>query len=211
NLFQIRLKEARQRLLEVPAVADVTLHRRLPNRVLVRVHERQAMACVAAKNALFTIDATGIAFRKDAKPPRGLPLVTGLETKPLQLGGRIDAERARELREFVEAAAEYPQRGVPRISIDQNGNLCFNSAELGYQVRLGPAVQLKEKLALLAALERSLPDIRDRCQYIDLSCLEAPAWKPKKVALATNDHAGESRPVAPSGETLHGRGGFAQD
>lgn len=211
NLFQTRLKEARKRLLEVPAVADVTLHRRLPDRVIIRVQERQPMACVAARNAHFTIDATGIAFRKDAKPPRGLPLVTGMEAEPLQLGGRIDEERARALRAFMEAAADYPQRGVPRVSIDQNGNLCLNSTGLGYQVRLGPAVQLKEKLALLAALERSLPDIRERCQYIDLSCLEAPAWKPRKVALATNDHAGESRPVALPGETLHGRGGLAQD
>lgn len=211
NLFRLHLEDARQRLLSVPAVADATLHRRLPDRVVIRVRERQPMACVAAKNSRFTIDAEGVAFRKDAKPPRGLPLVAGLEAEPLRLGARVDLEKTRALRAFVEAAAAHPRRGVPRVSIDQNANLCFNSAELGYQVRLGPAVQLKEKLALLAALERSLPDIRERCEYIDLSCPEAPAWKPRKVALAASGHAGASRPVALPGDTLHGRGGFAQD
>ena len=102
-------------------------------------------------------------------------------------------------------------RRLTRISIDQNANLCFNSKDMGYEVRLGPPEQLREKFVLLAALENRLPDVRRDCEYIDVSCLEAPAWKPRTVNLA---HSGESAPPAqarPSEGLPNGRGGLAQD
>ena len=148
------------------------------------------------------IDATGIAPEGCETAAR--PAVSDRHgAEPLQLA-RIDEERRVPCARSADAAADYPQRGVPRVSIDQNGNLCLNMGP-GYQVRPGPAVQLKEKLPPLPRWSAAYP-ISARCQYIDLSCLEAPAWKPRSCP-------GDQRPrrrVATrrsTGETLHGRGG----
>ncbi len=213
NLFRTPVRAAQARLLKVPAVAAVTLHRRPPDRILIRVHEREPMACVATGGGFLTIDAAGVAFRGDPKPPRGLPLVTGLQQQGLRFGKVLDRKLATALRDCLAAAKEAaPQHQIARISIDQNGNLCFNSDDVGYEVRLGPPEQLSEKLTLLTALERSLPDIGRDCEYIDLSCPEAPAWKPKQVNLAAGAaSAGAFGPTGVAEGTPHGRGRFTQD
>ncbi|MBI3946184.1 MAG: FtsQ-type POTRA domain-containing protein [Armatimonadetes bacterium] len=212
NLFRAPVKRARARLRGLPAVAEVSLHRLPPDRILIRVRERRPMACVAAQNGLFTVDGEGVAFRPELSPPRAIPLVSGLEGRKLRPGDRIPAEAARVLRECLAAAATaIPGQQLARVSIDQNGNLCFNRGAVAHEVRIGPPEQLSEKLALLAALEQSLPDIRSDCEYIDLSCPEAPAWKPRPPGVAPRGPRHATAPAGAGEDAPHVGRGIAQD
>ena len=125
NLFQTRLKEARSVCWRCPPSPM--------SRCTAACRTASSSACRSANRWRAWRQETplhhrrdGIAFPKDAKPPRGLPLVTGMEPSA-PTGGRID-ERGR-VPCVHGAAADYPQRGVPRVSIDQNGNLCFNNVD----------------------------------------------------------------------------------
>lgn len=180
NLFRVPVETVQQRLRTLPPVAEVRLNRRLPDRLVIWVRERQAVACVAAQNALFEVDAEGVVFRMDSSPPRGIPLVSGLEGETLRLGDRLPEKLTRTLNRCLAAGKKaMPTETIGRISIDPNGNLCLNRVTLAYEVRLGPPERLDDKLALLVALEQCLPEMRRNSEYVDLSCPEAPAWKPK--------------------------------
>ncbi|MDH7571525.1 MAG: FtsQ-type POTRA domain-containing protein [Armatimonadota bacterium] len=183
NLFRAPLAQARERLAQLPPVAAVSLHRRLPNRVLIRVRERQPLACVNVNGVLLTIDDTGLAFRRDATRPPDLPYVESVYGCKMKLGQRLNADTLQVLRECLDACRRVCAPEKARFAIDQIGNVCFNRTGVPYPVRLGSREQLAEKFALLSSLELSMPELRNECEYIDLSCLEAPAWKPKALAV----------------------------
>lgn len=184
NIFRTHFGPAQKALLALPPVAAVSLHRRLPACIRICIREREPLACVAAANGFFTMDAAGVVFRQDPAPPAKLPLVAGLEALSLHPGSKIPAAAAKSVAACIAAASKAPRQELARISIDQNGNLCFNTRDAGCEVRLGPPEQLPEKFSLLSALEDSRPDIRRDGEYIDLSCPEAPAWKPRLTSIA---------------------------
>lgn len=78
SMFAIDVADARTRLRELPWVADAAVERRWPDRVVVRVTERQPAAVWQLNGVLRVIDAEGNALPvDDVKRFRDLPLLIG--------------------------------------------------------------------------------------------------------------------------------------
>ena len=74
-LARADLAAIRARVEALPVVASVDVSRKWPDRILLRVTERQAVAVVELDGQLRGMDDEGVVFRDYARRPRTLPLV----------------------------------------------------------------------------------------------------------------------------------------
>lgn len=97
NLFAVDLKNVRERLCRHPWLLDVSLHRRLPDRLLIRVTERKPAAIVNT-DRLYALDRHGIVLHLDNwKGPLDLPIVRVKAAGELKPGSKLKEERASSL------------------------------------------------------------------------------------------------------------------
>lgn len=68
---------ARQRILELPSVADVSIRKVYPNKLIIAVQEPEAIARWTVDDATFVIDAAGNQIAKAQPADKALPLVIG--------------------------------------------------------------------------------------------------------------------------------------
>lgn len=110
SILRIDFDRYRQTVLASPWIADVTLWRRLPSTVEVRVRERAPLAIARAGESLFLVDADGVLL--DAFGPAyaglDLPIVSGLVDRTAVVGRRADAERVNLAARFLAALAAAP-------------------------------------------------------------------------------------------------------
>jgi len=106
NLFRLPLDEIERRLRAERWVADVTVRRRLPDRLLVEIAEHRAAAAVDL-DGLYLADASGRAFKRvdlAAGEAVGLPIITGIGRDQYR---RRPVEAEERIRAAVAAAAAY--------------------------------------------------------------------------------------------------------
>ena len=93
-LARLDLAQVRSRVQALAAVRSADVSRQWPDRVLIRVQERTAVAVVEIGGRLRGMDADGVVFRDYRRAPAGLPhLRTSADTpaEALQEGARVVA------------------------------------------------------------------------------------------------------------------------
>ena len=142
-LARADLAAIRDRVEALPVVESVDVSRKWPDRILLRVTERQAVAVVQLDGQLRGMDDEGVVFRDFARRPRTLPLVrvpagTGEEAlaEGAEVVGALPFRLARKVA-FVEVAS------VDRITLHLRD---------GRTVTWGSAEQSDEKAVVLDAL-----------------------------------------------------------
>ena len=90
NLFAINLTAVRKRLLSHPWIAEATVMREIPSRLIIRINEHVPLAIVDLGRK-FLINEKGEIFKIwTVGDPAGLPLVSGLEMSDLAAYRRIE-------------------------------------------------------------------------------------------------------------------------
>jgi len=88
NMLTINSNAIARRIGENPWVREVFVGREFPNRLVIVVRERQAVALIEKEGGLFLVDSDGLPFKKlDAGEESDLPVLTGLAR-----GGNLDQE-----------------------------------------------------------------------------------------------------------------------
>ena len=178
NIFLVDKDRARRNVLRNLSVREVTLSRRLPNRLVVTVVERAARAAVCAGGRYYLADANGFLFKKVAHPPNGMRIIS------ISAGALTDgaARRSRLIRTALSCSRKAEEHGfrVEKISVDPRNNICLNM-ESGLPIRLGLPIDVERKLAILEGILEARPEIASEAVYLDLSCTTAPAWKSKET------------------------------
>ena len=99
-LATLDLDKIRSRVQSLAVVRSADVTREWPDQVLIRVHERTAVAVVEIGGRLRGMDAEGVVFRDYRRPPAGLPrLQTSADTpaEALQEGAKVVAALPTEL------------------------------------------------------------------------------------------------------------------
>jgi cell division protein FtsQ len=91
NLFQVDFEVLMKRFQEVPLVESVTLERRLPDTLNIRIVERVAMAQIRwnPKTLPFLLDRHAVVIPM-TRSGQSLPLIEGFRTQILRPGDRLD-------------------------------------------------------------------------------------------------------------------------
>jgi len=89
-LFGPDIDEVRDELLQrAPGIRSITITRRLPSRMEVRIVEREPVGRMRIDNDDKVIDAEGVIFPRSVGVEH-LPMIVGLEGIPVQAGARLD-------------------------------------------------------------------------------------------------------------------------
>ncbi|HVK71804.1 MAG TPA: FtsQ-type POTRA domain-containing protein [Kofleriaceae bacterium] len=170
NVFRIDTGAAEAALRRHPWVADVDVHRELPDTVVVDVRERRAAAVVAA-DGLYLVDADGRPFKK-AELERGegadLPIVSGV---PRQLYADAPDEAAARVTRALAVLAAWNTGARPaagEVHVDGRGATLYTWDD-AVAVRLGAGddAALAPRLARFDAAWAALtPEERRRTRAV---------------------------------------------
>jgi cell division septal protein FtsQ len=109
SILRVDFEQYRDTVRSSPWVADVTMWRRLPSTVEVRVRERTPFAIARAGGGLYLVDDQGVVL--DAFGPGyadlDLPIVSGL-VEPGAPAGRADPQRVHLAAAFLSSVAAVP-------------------------------------------------------------------------------------------------------
>lgn len=152
RMVDIDLAAIRTRVMQNPYFKDVSVHRDLPDRILIRVQERVPVAVIVASKTMY-VDSEGVmmpAIRSEHA--FDLPVITGAaavqECRP---GKRVVHPALREALQIVLASQKLGNsvsRRISEIHLQANGELVLYTAEYGIPVTFGRG-SIVDKLTLL--------------------------------------------------------------
>ncbi|MBO4991145.1 MAG: FtsQ-type POTRA domain-containing protein [Firmicutes bacterium] len=111
NLFETRLNDAKQRLLQEPYIKNATLRRKLPGTVEITLEERTEYAAVAYGMESIIIDSEGMVLRVASERP-ALPLLAGLETLEMTEGQPLVVKQNYSLTDTLKLIAVTEEAGL---------------------------------------------------------------------------------------------------
>lgn len=152
RLVDIDLAAIRDRVMKNPYFREVSVHRDLPDRIVIRVDERVPVAAIIAGKTLY-VDAEGMmltGIRSDYA--FDLPVITGAQTvQECKAGKKIVHPTLREALQVVLASQRLSNsisRRISEVHLQPNGDLLLYTAEYGVPVNFGRG-NIVDKLALL--------------------------------------------------------------
>lgn len=163
NMFQVDLGEIRRRLQNHPQVKEVVISRQFPQRMEVRIKEREAIALIKNDGKLYPVDSEGFIVFRDSRP-RSLPLITGLGIRGRKVGERIEEAKLVMALGILETSASS---GLLISAIDLEGRNPVLWTR-GIKILLEGGENREEKIKECKSILTDLRRRRERVEYIDL-------------------------------------------
>ncbi|MFH1980783.1 MAG: FtsQ-type POTRA domain-containing protein [Pseudomonadota bacterium] len=89
NLLGVNLRVIRQRLMAHPWIAEASVSRHFPDRLVIHIREQQPVAQVVMEDQWYLANAAGTFFIAGENLQPGIPVVTGITTADLDTDGRL--------------------------------------------------------------------------------------------------------------------------
>jgi cell division protein FtsQ len=151
NIIQVDTASAKNRLLALPMVKGVSIERRWPGKMLVRVEERRPWGYWQVEEQPYVIDDEGIVL-DDARPDEGAPTIFELDSeRRLVAGDRVDADAVTLSRELIDSAPTALKRNVVRLEYSDHSGLTA-AFDGGLRATFGDSRDLDYKLSVLYVL-----------------------------------------------------------
>ncbi|HUS81836.1 MAG TPA: FtsQ-type POTRA domain-containing protein [Dehalococcoidia bacterium] len=151
NIIQADTAAAKSRLLALPMVKDVSIERRWPGRMLVRVQERRPWGYWQVKEQPYVIDDEGVVL-DDARPDEGAPTIFERDSeRRLAAGDRVDADAVALSRQLLDSAPTALKRDVVELEYSEHSGLTA-AFEGGLRATFGDSRDLDYKLSVLYVL-----------------------------------------------------------
>ncbi|MDQ7028320.1 MAG: FtsQ-type POTRA domain-containing protein [Ardenticatenia bacterium] len=169
NIFWIRPQTVEERIRTLAIIKDVDVKLDLPNRLVIRVVERQPVAAWQAGDQLFLVDAEGVLFEVRGDPSNAV-LVRDVRNEPLRPGDRVDPEAivtALELNQIMPERREFEWR--------PGAGLSFVTEE-GWRVQIGDHQNLMLKVLIYRQFQVQVAPARN-VTLLDLSVPERPYYR----------------------------------
>jgi cell division protein FtsQ len=188
NFLRAPTRLLRERIEQVPAVECAQVARALPNRLVVTVERREAVAVIRRAEEAMLIDPEGRLFAVPDEWGWGLPELVATHLTPEQAGTSAGREELSQLLGVLRALGPDPQLRVARLELAGKDDVEI-TLDSGAKVRLGEGTGLGLKIKLLVAvLDRLGPQA---IGYLDLSDPWAAYWRPRSPEA----RAGLARPL----------------
>ncbi|MDN5895433.1 MAG: FtsQ-type POTRA domain-containing protein [Nocardioides sp.] len=157
-LARVDVDSIAERLEELPAVASADVSRKWPDKLLIKVRERVAVAVVSVDGKFKGMDETGFVFRDFRAEPKALPLVK--VDGDVQVGSGAGDETLAEGAAVVAALPRQVARQVEYVELTTIDQISLHLRD-GKTVEWGSAAQSEDKGRVLASLLTQDADVYD--------------------------------------------------
>ena len=185
NLFSLKTKKVADKVNELSFINDSRILKKPPHNLLIQVTERDPIAYSTQSWGIAYLDDNCLVFSRPGKVPKGLPEVIGLTIPSKMNGNPLAGKQASIIQSALTVFASHPDLTLKSLSIDKHGWL---EAQLNTAIilRLGSIDELDKKISLaqkvIASIQSEQPE--KTIEYIDISAIDAPVWKPKEAGKA---------------------------
>ena len=173
NIFKVDLNTAKANLKLISMVKEVRLDRSLPSSVVINVLERKPLGLLPAREGFIKVDEEAIYLQEAKAGTPGLPVLTGIEYELPNPGQAVQSERLRDALEVITGLPASVVASLSEVHTGEDGQIILYTLE-GIHCRLGLAMEIPEKGAILEQLLQQLSKQKDKINYIDLSCAGQP-------------------------------------
>jgi len=178
NLFNFDMKKiVRDILARHPELAEVSIRKQFPDKVLIMVKARKPVAIIASSPEAFLVDQES--FILPFKAVHGqLPKIIGIGARQMQLftkSNSLRLARVLDLLKELQKAKVYPEYKVLKVDVREYSNIVFQ-LENNIEVKMGQS-GFKRKALLLAKILAQLKETDTVPKYIDMR-FDNPAVKP---------------------------------
>ncbi len=157
NIFKLDLLKSKDSLMQEPWIKEVEIKRVIPNRIIISLTERRAVAIVHIGGEYFSSAKEGIVLSKINRPEEGfgLPLVLGLELDGIKIGEIIGKPEFRTALESINSVEVILPKKFCRVEIlsPDDFMICNRDDTLKIRVNTPEGISNKENL-LREALEK---------------------------------------------------------
>jgi hypothetical protein len=184
NIILTRTGPILEQVRRLSEVKQVRMGRRFPNRMWIRVWEREPEAVLATARGFYLVQRDGLVFHRVNAPPRDVPIIRVAGNERFAPGRTVRCAGAKCALGII-AIARGRAIKLGQISVDPEGDICLNMGS-DFCVKLGEPDEIALKMSLLQKMLAHRPSIVREGGYINLVCPSNPAWKPNAAAPAAS-------------------------
>lgn len=164
SVFGVDARQVARRIAGLPAVRHVDVYTETPDRLVIRVTERQAAIVWDTGQAVFILDRDGTVLARADRTAPDLPKVRVLAAGPIAVGERVDPLTVRAALAVLDRLPA--EAGVSRAAVVIDPVIGVIVQTESWNAIVGTDEQLGEKLAVLKILLAQSPtwtevDLRD--------------------------------------------------
>jgi len=169
NIFHMDLKGARERIEIHPRIKEAIIHRRPPERVVIRVREREPLALINQEGDFLGIDSSCTPFPL-IEPLRevDLPFITGIESSEIVIGEESNSTSLRTALDILKTIFSLKGPLFSQVSeINVENGITLYTTKGATRVRMGKE-DFRDQLYNLQGVLIHLNKEERRAEYIDL-------------------------------------------
>jgi cell division protein FtsQ len=176
NLLLLKTDEVAAAVKTLPWVKSVSVDRKLPGTVRLRVTERRPAMTVAIGEERYLIDRRARVL-SSTEAAEGVPMLAGLRVDLPQPGDRLSSTQLKSALKAFSAMPRRLRRDVQAVFAPTVERITFQLSD-GIQVRYGAAEEMASKNEVLEVLLARLRGEGRSAFYVDVRVPEAPAVSP---------------------------------
>lgn len=178
NIFKIKLSEAKEKIIKNPFIKDVSIDRKLPNKLTIDVMERKKLAAMLYMGMYFIIDKDCVILYT-AHEIEDMYVIDGFEFESFLKGKKIKVNNEEDLKKIVELCNLLESSNltiVPKIAYeDQNITLYINE---NFKVKFGRGENLSKRFTVFKAIYNDLASKNVDSGSVDISHDGYPTYSP---------------------------------
>ncbi len=145
NIFSLDFSAIRDRILENPWIREVSIERRLPDKIVIHVDERMPFALARINDRIYIVDRSGEPFKPlEPKENFSAPVITGIEQKGPPAGGKtlflVDRNRMKVAISIIKMSKRGVRalgfNNISQIDFPNNRNVVIYTADKAVPFRL---------------------------------------------------------------------------
>ena len=170
-LFQLETDVVQSRLSKDLRVEEVSVRRRLPHTLEIKLKERRPLATIICDYGYLDLDRNGMVLDsyKTIKTMK-IPMITGTSARDMYIGDTIDDELVKKVLDFLQRLNEETLNQLSEIAIvEQDYIVMYTATERAVQIRIGKLERLDEKARLTEDFLRDLATNPHPVEYVDFN------------------------------------------
>lgn len=162
NIFSLNIEEAGKSIGEMPWVKTVSMGREFPDKLKIRIEEREPLAMIKFKELYYVDEESNVFAKADSETGFDFPVVAGLEKKDLLKGRKDTFSRLDKGLAFLKSIRDregaFSWASVSELIVDKKGGITVYTIGSGIPVYLGKVSYEKR----LVRAEKTLSDLQKR-------------------------------------------------